>query len=87
MAVGHALENVLEVGVGFAIVELGGGDQRAHDGPAVGAAIGPGEQMVLAAKGNRSDRPLDRIGVELDPAVVEEAAESLLVDERVADGI
>jgi hypothetical protein len=52
MAVGHALEHVLQVSVGLAVVELSGADQRADDGPAVGAAIGPGEKMVFAAKGN-----------------------------------
>jgi hypothetical protein len=43
MTVGHALQDVLQVGVGLAGVELGGGDQRADDRPAVGATIGAGE--------------------------------------------
>ena len=46
MAVGHAVENVLEVDVGFAVIELGGGDQRADDGPAIGAAIGTANRAI-----------------------------------------
>jgi hypothetical protein len=87
MAVGYALQNVLEVGIGFAVVEPGGRDQRADDGPAVGAAIRTGEQMVLAAEGLRPDRPLDCVGIELDPAVIQEAAEVVPPDQGIADRI
>ncbi|WP_300779399.1 HAD-IIB family hydrolase [Enhydrobacter sp.] len=50
MAVGQALQNFLEVGVGFAVVELGGCDHRTDAGPAVGAITGTGEQMILCPR-------------------------------------
>jgi hypothetical protein len=43
--------------------------------------------MVLAAEGNRSDGPLDRVCVELNPTVVQEAAEVIPPDQGLADGI
>ena len=47
------------------------------DRPALRAAVGAGEQVVLAAEGDRPDGAFDGVGVELDAAVTEEAAESL----------
>src|ERR1700704_6673833 len=85
MAVGHALEHVLQVSVGLAVVELSGADQRADDGPAVGAAIGPGEKMVFAPKGNRPNGALPRVGIVLDAAVVEEPAEGWPASEGITD--
>lgn len=52
MAVGHAPQHVLEVGERLDVIELCGRQQRGDDCPALGPAIGSGEQMVLAAKGN-----------------------------------
>jgi len=43
--------------------------------PAVGAAVGSGEQVVLAAERDGTDRVLDGVGVEFDAAIIEEAAE------------
>ncbi len=48
MAFGHALEHVFEVGVGLDVVELCRGDEGADRCPSHCAAIGAGEQMVLA---------------------------------------
>jgi hypothetical protein len=73
MAAGQTLDDVLEVGVGLDVVELRGRDEGRDDRPPVGAAVRSGKQVVLAAKRDRADRPLDRVGVELDAAVVEEA--------------
>src|SRR5712691_12207749 len=44
------LQNVAEVGKGLDLVELGGLDQRGDDRPAPGAAIGTGEESILAAE-------------------------------------
>jgi hypothetical protein len=77
MAVRHALEYVLEIGEGLDVVELGGGDEGADRRPAVGAAVGSGEQVVLAAERDGTDRALDGVGVEFDAAIIEEAAEDV----------
>jgi len=55
MAIGHALEDVLEVGEGLDAVELGGGDERCRGGPASWAAVAACEEMVLAAEGDGTD--------------------------------
>ena len=75
MAVGHALEDVFEIGERLDVIELCGGDERADGGPADAAAVRAGEQMVLAAERDGPDGAFDRVVVEIDAAVVEEAAE------------
>ena len=87
MACDHAFEDVAQPGRGFDPVELGGFDQRAEHRPAMTATIAPREQMVLAAERDRPDGALDRIGVELDSTIVEEAREGLPPAKRVPDGI
>lgn len=71
MTVRHALEHVFEVAVGLDVIELCGGDEGTDRCPPLSAAIGTGEQMVLAPKGHRSDGALDWVVVELDAAIVE----------------
>ena len=87
MAAGHALEHVLEIGEGLDVVELGGGDEGADGRPALGAAVGSGEQVVLAAERDGPDRAFDGVGVELDAAVIEEAAKGVPAAQGIADGI
>src|SRR5947209_19140972 len=75
MALGHALQDVPEVGEGLHVVELCRGDEGADDRPSLSATIGARKQVVLAAERDRSDCALDRIVVELDTAVVQEMTE------------
>jgi len=51
MTVGHAFQHVLEVGERLDIIKLCSGQQRSDDCPAGRAAVGSGEQVVLAAEG------------------------------------
>ena len=41
-------EHVGEIGLGIDVVELAGLDERGEHGPVLAAAVGPGEQRVLA---------------------------------------
>ena len=50
VSVGHALKDVLKIGEGLDVIELGGGYEGADHCPVVGAAVGSSEQMVLAAE-------------------------------------
>ena len=50
MALGHALQDVAEIGEGLDVVEFCGGDEGANGGPSLRPAIGAGEQMILAAQ-------------------------------------
>ena len=52
--VGDAGEDVGEPGLRVDAVELGGADQRVHEGGPVAAALGAGEEPCLAAEGNRA---------------------------------
>lgn len=87
MAVCEALKDVLQVGIGFDIIELCGGDERGDYGPTVGATIRAGKEMVLAPQGDRPDRALDRVGVQFNATILKEAAESGPSGKRITDGL
>jgi len=87
MAVRHALDHVFQVGVGLDVVELRGCEKRGDDGPSIRAAVRPGEQMVFSPQCHRPDGVFHRIGIELDAAVIEEAAQRRPTRERIADGL
>ena len=75
MTVGHALQDVSEPGKGLDVVELCGGDEGADGCPSDAATVRAREQMVLAPERDGPDGALDRIVVEFDTAVIEEAGE------------
>ena len=77
MAVDDPGEDVGEVGLRVDAVELAGLDERGDDGPVLSAAVGAGEERILAIEGDGTDGALDDVGVDLDAAVVEEAGEPL----------
>src|SRR6516165_7741846 len=85
MAVDHSFKHISEIGEGLEVVELGCGEERSYNGPALAAAVRAREQMVLAAERDRSDGALDRVVIELDAAVIEKAGERHPSGERVAD--
>ena len=49
------------------------------------AAVGAGEERILAVERDRTDRAFDDVGVDLDAAVVEEAGQAVPARERIAD--
>jgi hypothetical protein len=53
MVLNHSFEDISEIGKGLDVVELGRGEERSDNGPAIAAAVRAGEQMVLAAERNR----------------------------------
>jgi hypothetical protein len=55
MAVDDPGEDVGEVGLGIDAVELASLDERGDDGPMFSAAIGAGEERILAIEGNGTD--------------------------------
>lgn len=78
-------DHVSEVGVRLDAVELACLDQRSDRCPMLGAAVGAGEERILAVQRNWADGALDDVGVDLDRAVVEESCQTLPARERVAD--
>ena len=85
MAVDDAGDDVGEVGLRIDAVELAGLDQRGDDGPVLAAAVGAGEEGILAVQRERPDGAFDDVVVDLDAAVVEEAGEALPARQGVAD--
>jgi hypothetical protein len=87
MAVRHALEHVFEIGEWLDVVELGGGDEGADRRPAVGAPVGSGKQVILAAKRDGTNRALDGVGIKFDASVLKEVAKSVPAVQRVTHRI
>jgi hypothetical protein len=85
MSIDHARQDVGEVSVGFDAVEFAGFDQRADCCPACPAAVTAGEQMVLAAERHRADRPLDRVDVEFNATIMQEARQAFPARKCVTD--
>ena len=85
VAAGDRLEGGGQVGGWLDAVHLGGLDQRGDAAPVPGTFIVAGEQRVLAREDQRPDAILDRIGVDLDPAVVEEQLQALPVVGEVGE--
>ena len=81
----HALEHVLQIGIGLHAVEFAGLDQRTQHGPAPAPAVAARKEMILPSESDRSNRALDGIGVEFDAAVIQKARQSVPTGKRVAD--
>ena len=85
MTVDDPSDGVGQVTVRFDGEQLAGFDQRGDDRPVLGAAVGTGEQGVLAIEGERADGALDHVVVDFDPAVIEEQSKPCPARQRVAD--
>jgi hypothetical protein len=84
--IGDAGEHVAEPGFRVEAVELGGFDQGVEGRSAITAGVGAGEEVVLPAEGQRPDLPFGGVVVDLQPPVVEVAAERRPEGAGVADG-
>src|SRR5918993_2744947 len=71
VAAGDRLEGGGQVGGWLDAVHLGGLDQRGDAAPVPGTLVVTGEERVLACEDQRPDAVLDRVGVDLDRAVVD----------------
>ena len=68
----HALESLFEVGERLDVIETACLYDRRSDRPMVSTRIGTSKESILARQDNWSDGPLDNVGVEFDPAIVQE---------------
>ena len=75
----------VQVGVRFDAVQFACFDQRADCRPASATAVAAREQVVLAAERHRADRAFNRIGVEFDAAIIQEARQTLPSRQRITD--
>ena len=85
VTIDHPREHVGEVSVGFDAVEFAGFDQRTDDRPTLTTSVTACKQVVLAAERHRADRALDRVRVEFDAPIMQEARQALPARERIAD--
>lgn len=83
--VADAGQNIPEIGLGIKAIEPGGPDQGVDDGGALAALVGTGEEPVLAADGERPDRALGGVVVDLQIAAVGIAGERGPARQAVAD--
>jgi di/tricarboxylate transporter len=81
----HALEHVGQPGQRLDPVQLRARHQARRDRPVMRPAIAAGEQGIAAPKSDRPDRALDRVGVQLEPAVLEEQHQPLPVAQGIAE--
>ena len=75
MALDDAGDDGGEIALRIDAVQLAGLDQGGQDGPVLAAAVGAGEEGVLAVERDWPDGALNDIGVDLDAAIVEEETE------------
>jgi hypothetical protein len=47
MALGHALQDILKIGKGLHVVELGRGDEGTNGGPSLSATMGASERALI----------------------------------------
>src|SRR5258708_5657368 len=78
------VEDVGDVGLRLAVVEVAGLDQRRDAGPGFGPLVMTSEERVLAIENDRADAALDAVGVEFDASVVEEADEPFPMVQTIA---
>ena len=75
MTIGEPGERLGQPGVGVDASDLAVLDQRSDNRPVAAALVGAREQGILAVEGQRPDRPLNGVGIELDAAIIKEDAE------------
>ncbi len=75
MAVDDRLECFGDVGHRVDVVELAGGDDRCQQSPVFCPDFMTGEEIIFSRQADWTDGVLDRVGVELETAVVEEVGQ------------
>lgn len=84
--VDQLFERIGEPSMRVDVVQFRSLDQRRDDRPVGTARVGTGEECIFTAKGDRSNGPFNGIGVDLDAAVIEIAAEAISSARAVAHG-
>lgn len=83
MSIDHLSEHVAKVIVGFDAIEFAGFDERTEHRPARSAAIASGKKVVLATERDGANRTLNRVRIELNATVMEEARQPIPTRESV----
>lgn len=82
MAVDDRLERFSDVGRRVDVVELAGGDDRREQGPVFCPDFMTGEERIFSGQADWPDGVLDRVGVEVETPIFEEARQPLPMIER-----
>ncbi|MET4177263.1 hypothetical protein ABIB99_008387 [Bradyrhizobium sp. LA6.1] len=77
MSIDHPREHIAKISVGLDAVQFAGFDQRTEHRPALSAAVAAGKEVVFTPQRYGTDRAFDRICVELDAAVMQEARQPI----------
>lgn len=81
----HAIENVDEIRLGIEAIQFRCVKKRSEYRPGLAPAFVTTEQRVLFSDRNWPDRSLDRVGVRLEPPVIQERRQALPAFEHVVD--
>jgi hypothetical protein len=82
ISVDHAREHVVQIGVGLDVIQLACLNQRAQHCPSVATTVAAGQQVALAAEWDGPDCALNRVGLELDATIMQEARQTFPARER-----
>src|SRR5690349_24549473 len=84
---GDALKGLGEPGGWIDTVHLGGLEKRGDGRPCSSAAVGTGEEGILAGDGLWPDCALDSVAIDVEATLVQEAFEGLATASGIADGL
>ena len=84
--IGDAGEHIGEPSLGIDVVEFGGLNQRVHDGGALTATLGAGEEPGLASECDAAQRAFGGVVAKADASIVEEARKGRPALEHVIHG-
>jgi len=82
---GDAPEHMAQIGFGIETVELGSADQRVDRGRPLAALVRACDQVILSAEGDRAQRPLGGIVIDLDAAIIAVSRQGRPAAERICD--
>src|SRR6266849_3433387 len=81
-AIDHALEHIVQVGVGLDAVHLASLDDRTEHCPSLSADVRTREEMILPSESYGTDRAFNDVGIKLDATIVQETREAVPARQR-----
>ena len=85
MSVDDSVEGFGEVGNGIDVVEPAGGHDGREQRPIFGSDFMASKQSIFSGQAYWPDGVFDRVGVEFEPPVVEEAGEPFPMSKTITD--
>jgi hypothetical protein len=87
VAIGQLGEQIAQISIGFDAVHLACADEAGEAGPVAATFVMSGEECIAAFHGRAADGVFDKVGVDVDMAIVEEQPEAVLTFQHVGHGL